>query len=465
MRMRVQIIIEDDYQDPIQIHDAFDLERGSLSVDNLGLRLEEAKTLLGNVQDKLVSAQVAAGLIEQFRCPTCQTPRRHKDTRNIVMRTLFGKLRLPSPRWHHCKCTPARKKTFSPLTTILPERTTPELLYLESKFAALISFGLSAKLLAELLPLGRTLDATVLRRQVHTIAERLEDELGPEQSCFIQGCQNDWQALPRPDLPLTVGLDGGYVHCVDQPTRTEGWFEVIAGKSIPAEGAAKCFAFVQTHDKKPKRRLYEVLKAQGMTMNQQITFITDGGEDIRDLPLYLNPQSEHLLDWFHIAMRLTVLGQMNKGQPEEKVEKTAQELERLKWFLWHGNVFRALETGEDLLFDLEIIEVPTTKQKKLFKTLAEFTGYISSNAHNIPNYGELYRAGERITSSFVESAVNQIISKRMVKKQQMRWTKPGAHLLLQLRTRVLNDDLAADFHRWYPNFTHTKTRADHTLAA
>jgi hypothetical protein len=45
--------------------------------------------------------------------------------------------------------------------------------------------------------------------------------------------------------------------------------------------------------------------------------------------------------------------------------------------------------------------------------------------------------------------------KRMVKKQQMRWTPRGAHLLLQVRTRVLNNDLTADFHRWYPGFTNT----------
>ena len=43
-----------------------------------------------------------------------------------------------------------------------------------------------------------------------------------------------------------------------------------------------------------------------------------------------------------------------------------------------------------------------------------------------------------------ESAVNQVVSKRMVKKQQMRWTPRGAHLLLQVRTRI-NDDLAGDF--------------------
>jgi hypothetical protein len=37
-----------------------------------------------------------------------------------------------------------------------------------------------------------------------------------------------------------------------------------------------------------------------------------------------------------------------------------------------------------------------------------------------------------------------------VKKQQMRWTESGAHRLLQVRTQVLNDDLRATFHRWYP---------------
>jgi hypothetical protein len=54
-----------------------------------------------------------------------------------------------------------------------------------------------------------------------------------------------------------------------------------------------------------------------------------------------------------------------------------------------------------------------------------------------------------------ESAVNQVIAKRMVKNQQMRWSPRGAHLLLQVRTRVLNDDLADDFHRWHPSFAHT----------
>ncbi len=78
----------------------------------------------------------------------------------------------------------------------------------------------------------------------------------------------------------------------------------------------------------------------------------------------------------------------------------------------------------------------------------KFSGACSWRA----NHGERYRAGERISTGFVESTVNQVISKRFCKKQQMAWTPRGAHLLLQIRTRVLNGDGEATFREWYPGF-------------
>ena len=69
-----------------------------------------------------------------------------------------------------------------------------------------------------------------------------------------------------------------------------------------------------------------------------------------------------------------------------------------------------------------------------------------------PGFLALSKNGERISTAFVESAVNQVVSKRMVKKQQMAWTERGAHLLLQVRTRVLNGELEETFRRWYPKF-------------
>jgi hypothetical protein len=257
------------------------------------------------------------------------------------------------------------------------------------------------------------------------------------------------------------------VHSSQQRSRRDGWFEVIAGKSMPTVGPAKCFGFVQTYDHKPKRRLFELLRSPGMQQNPQVTFVTDGGDDVRELPLYLNPHAEHLLDWFHITMRLIVMSQMTKGLRSRDnpnlMTDLAEELERLKWYLWHGNVFLALQTITYIQFDVDSVDV-SPEQRKLSKAVAEFGGYTRANGRWIPNCGERWRTGEAISSAFVESAVNQVVSKRMVKKQQMRWTPRGAHLLLQVRTRVLNDDLAVDFQRWYPSFISPTRSADMALA-
>ena len=162
-----------------------------------------------------------------------------------------------------------------------------------------MSYGLSVQLLQEVLPIEDAINAATVRNHAHTVGQRIDAELGDEQVFFIDGCERDWEQLPRPDMPLTVGLDGGYIHSCAQRSRKHGWFEVIAGKSVTDDGASKRFAFVNNYDEKPKRRVFEVLKSQGMQSNQQVTFLSDGGDTVRDLQLYLNPNAEHLLDWFH----------------------------------------------------------------------------------------------------------------------------------------------------------------------
>jgi len=111
--------------------------------------------------------------------------------------------------------------------------------------------------------------------------------------------------------------------------------------------------------------------------------------------------------------------------------------------------------------DLEVYEeeeIPHRKQfRRLCRAVDEFETYITLNEPFIPNYGERYRYGEPISTAFVESTVNEVISRRMVKKQQMRWTQEGAHLLLQVRTRTLNDDLKDTFCRWYPGMATIST--------
>ncbi|MEV0585326.1 ISKra4 family transposase [Nonomuraea sp. NPDC050310] len=400
-------------------------------------------------------------------CQQCGRTHARKDTRTIVLRTESDTLRLDSPRLKTCPCTPsmasATAATFSPVAAAMPERTAPELLLWEAKYAALTSYGNAATLLAETFPLGRPLHATSIRQQVERTATHLEDELGDERFSSIDTCPRDLETVPRPDLPLVVALDGGYVHSANQTSRRDGWFEAVTGCSTPTGGGpAKTFAFVQTYDHKLKRRVYELLRSQGMTDNQQIVFLVDGGEDIRDLPCYLIPQAEHYLDWFHITMRLTVLRQSTRSLPAPPADVadftidpsgTDRILERIKNYLWHGNTFRALHLLNNLVEDYELLCAgePDDKRCAFYTRLAEFHTYIDRNQHEIPNYGERHRNGEAISSATAEATVNHVISRRMVKKQRMRWTPRGAHRLLQIRTRVLNRDLDADFACWYPN--------------
>ena len=116
------------------------------------------------------------------------------------------------------------------------------------------------------------------------------------------------------------------------------------------------------------------------------------------------------------------------------------------------NVVEALERQAALLMELELIRAHSTAAAKLATGLAEFETYIENNQDFIPNFGERYRQGETISTAFVESTINQVVSRRFVKKQQMHWTLRGAHLLLQTRTKVLNNELEEVFRRWYPQF-------------
>jgi hypothetical protein len=57
-----------------------------------------------------------------------------------------------------------------------------------------------------------------------------------------------------------------------------------------------------------------------------------------------------------------------------------------------------------------------------------------------------------VSTAFVESSVNEIIAKRMNKKQQMRWNRATVQPFLDVRTAVLNDTLEDVFRRRYPGF-------------
>jgi hypothetical protein len=164
-------------------------------------------------------------------------------------------------------------------------------------------------------------------------------------------------------------------------------------------------------------------------------------------------------------MRIQNLEQMIKGLPDRGerpcVDTPIDGLRSAKWHRWHGCPYPALQRLESLGWELAKDGRP--EETRLLAKLEEFIGYLENNESFIVNYGDRYRHGEPITSSFVESAVNQVVSKRFVKRQQMAWRPAHAQGLLQVRTAVLNEQLRSCFERWYP--TLASNEHAHDIAA
>ena len=117
----------------------FEMEREHLTMETLGLGLGESKALLRGVQEFMVAEQVAADLERRCFCPDCGKRHTSKAQGNIKVKTVFGRVELPNPRWHRCSCQSTGPNTFRPVTSWLNGQTSPELLYLETKWASLIT--------------------------------------------------------------------------------------------------------------------------------------------------------------------------------------------------------------------------------------------------------------------------------------------------------------------------------------
>ena len=188
----------------------------------------------------------------------------------------------------------------------------------------------------------------------------------------------------------------------------------------------------------------------------------------RELVDELSPGAAHYLDWFHIAMRLTGLGQYAKGlthhNPVAAVALQSR-LERIKWRLWHGDAGEALTCAEQIAEAVVALDSAYSSMKRFAKAAAGLATYIANNADAITNYSARWHNGERISTAFVESTVNVVVSRRFAKKQQMLWSKTGAHRLLQTRTRALDGTLHDLFATWYPAMAANDTQGAAPVAA
>jgi hypothetical protein len=424
---------------------------------DLGLRIAETKQLTTALQAQIVSAQVGVVCERRRCCLSCGHNLGSKGHYPVTFRSLFGDVPIRVRRLLVCSCQgPVEVQSVGALD-LGHDALAPELAYVTARYAALVPFGKVAVLLSELLPISGAQNAGTVRNRTRRVGENVVRQHVSEAVK---------QAVTPPNGPVVIGLDGGYVR--SRHRQEERHFEVIAGKVIDTDGTQHRFAFARKGQAASTEAFARALAAAGVRADMPTTVLCDGDAGLWRLQRETLPTATVVLDWWHIAIRFEHALQTARGlgagaANADLADQAVDSLARAKWRLWHGRwtgcrhklagLFRWTNGGH--LRGLAGID-------RLQRHVSELLSYLERNQDTLVHYAARRRRGEPISTAFVESAVNEIVARRMNKKQQMRWNRGTVQPFLDVRTAVLNETLEEAFRYRYPGFR--PSNDDHVLS-
>lgn len=414
----------------------------------LGLSHDTGKHLLWLVQMEICTAQVRSFVTKARQCSGCGRTRTIKDRRRRRIDTIFGQVRVPAPRFEPCRC--GQVGDLSPLTSLFPHRSTPELRHLQVSLGGEFSYRQAAKLLRRFLPDSDSFNHATIRNRVLEVGQQIEVETVAEIS--------NRSAATTPAENMVVGIDGAYVAA----TRTRmqrRHFEVVLGRIETPDCNGEIFAAVRDLDGLAQERIRSALRRAGRGPATKLTVLSDGEDAMRCMAGdWLSGTMEHRLDWFHLDRRISwmwkaVYHTLGLGDldAETRFRRYGRALRSVRWNLWHHGRSRharwmiAISRLAGLILshrlEAEAAGHNTARIDDLYKRFQEFQTYVYRNIGSLADYASHRRRGERVSTAHVESTVNQLINQRMCKKRQMRWSRNGAQLLLNVRTAQLNGRL------------------------
>jgi hypothetical protein len=205
------------------------------------------------------------------------------------------------------------------------------------------------------------------------------------------------------------------------------------------------------------------LDAVGGNKSTVLTAFTDGCPGLRSILAGAGILEPPILDWFHIAMKLQHLKQiadgLAAGDPARAAAKTVivTEVERLHWRIWNGKAKNAQKSLDRIRPVMHHFRGERDSRKsiapsrKLWTALRALNKYLTGQSAWLVNYAERHRAGLRVGTAITEGTANFLVNRRMNKNQQMRWSRRGADLLLQVRCAVYNGTFGSEYgQRFYP---------------
>jgi hypothetical protein len=406
------------------------------NIADLGLTLAEAKLLLAGLQREIVVAQVRGHANRRPACAHCIGVCRVKDYQKHAVATLFGQVTMRLPRFRCAACGGIEIGIDWPSHC----RSTPELDRLQAHLSALMTYRTAADVLVQMFPVDAGKDPETLRRHTLKAGETL-------QNC----------AVIRPNTTaaaVVVTVDSTFIRSCEDGERH---LEVRVGNVETASGGRQVFGAVAKADTNIEAQIRRNLDAIGRSEGTALTAFTDGCPGLRRILAAAGVTTTPMLDWFHIAMRLQhlqqIAGALSADDPARMAAKVVivKEVERLHWRIWNGkskNAHISIDRIRSVMhhFRGEPGERGSiAPSRKLWTALHGLDGYLTSQSAWLVNYAERHRAGLRVGTAVTEGTANFLANRRMNKSQQMRWSRRGADLLLQVRCAVYNGTLGSGF--------------------
>jgi hypothetical protein len=220
-------------------------------------------------------------------------------------------------------------------------------------------------------------------------------------------------------------------------------------------GGRQVFDAVAKADTNIKMLICRSLDAVGRTEDTALTAVTDGCSWLRCILVDAGFAGAPMLYWFHIAMRLRHLKQVASGLSVNDLERAAAkavivaEVVRLHWRLWHGRATHAPisidRTGAVMHRSQgeQDGQKAITPSRNLWTGLRTLNGYFTGQSDWLVHYAERHRAELRVGIAI--TGANVLVNRRMSKAQQMRWSRRGADLLLQVGGAINNGTVGSGF--------------------
>jgi len=405
-------------------------------IAGLGLTLAEAKLLLAGVQREIVAAQVRDHAVRRPECPRCDGACRVKDYRDHAVSTLFGQVTLRLPRFRCAACGGIEAGVDWPAHC----RSTPELDRLQAYLSALMSYRTAADVLEQMFPVDAGTHHETLRRHTLKAGEALGRCTATQPGTAASA--------------IVVTLDSTFIRsCVNG----ERHLEVRVGNVETPSGSRQVFGAVAKSSTDIEALIRRSLDAVGRTGDTALTAFTDGCPGLRRSLADAGVDEPPMLDWFHVAMRLQHLKQIADGLSADDPARVAakavivEEVERLHWRIWNGKAKDAQISIDRIRAVMHHFQGEpdrrrsTAPSRKLWTALRALDDYLTGQSAWLVNYAERHRVGLRVGTAITEGTANFLVNRRMAKSQQMRWSRRGADLLLQVRCAVYNGTLGSGF--------------------